>query len=34
MAWIKTIKYDEAEGQLKKLYDKIKGEDNYIDNIC
>ena len=33
MAWIKTIKYDEAEGKLKKLYDKIKGPNNYIDNI-
>jgi uncharacterized peroxidase-related enzyme len=33
MAWIKTINYDEADGQLRKVYDKIKGEDNYIDNI-
>ena len=33
MAWIKIINYDKAKGQLKKLYDKIKGPDNYIDNI-
>ena len=33
MAWIKIINYDKAEGKLKKLYDKIKGPDNYIDNI-
>ncbi len=33
MAWIKIINYDKARGQLKKLYDKIKGPDNYIDNI-
>lgn len=33
MAWIKIINYDKAEGKLKKLYDKIKGPENYIDNI-
>jgi len=33
MAWIKIISYDKAEGKLKKLYDKIKGPNNYIDNI-
>ena len=33
MAWIKIINYDNAKGKLKKLYDKIKGPDNYIDNI-
>jgi uncharacterized peroxidase-related enzyme len=33
MAWIEIINYDKAEGKLKKLYDKIKGPDNYIDNI-
>ena len=33
MTWIKTIEYEEAEGTLRKLYDQIKGPDNYIDNI-
>ena len=33
MAWIRTIAYDDAEGKLKKVYDKIKGADNYLDNI-
>jgi len=33
MAWIKIINYDNARGKLKKLYDKIKGPENYIDNI-
>jgi uncharacterized peroxidase-related enzyme len=33
MAWIKTINYDNAQGKLKQLYDKIKGPNNYIDNI-
>jgi uncharacterized peroxidase-related enzyme len=33
MTWIKTIKYDDADGKLKALYDKIKGKGNYIDNI-
>jgi len=33
MTWIKTIPYEKATGQLKKLFDRIKGSDNYIDNI-
>ena len=33
MSWIKTVAYDEAEGRLKKLYDRVKGPDNSIDNI-
>ena len=33
MSWIKLINYDAATGRLKRLYDKIKGPDNYIDNI-
>lgn len=33
MGWIKQIPYKEATGVLKRVYDKIKGPDNYIDNI-
>ena len=33
MTWIKTIKYADAQGPLKALYDKIKGPKDYIDNI-
>ncbi|NCF47914.1 MAG: peroxidase-related enzyme [Bacteroidetes bacterium] len=33
MAWINTISYDEADGQLKMLYDRVKGPDNNVDNI-
>jgi len=33
MTWIKTIPYHEAAGALKKLYDRIKGPDNNVDNI-
>lgn len=33
MTWIKTIKYNDADGKLKALYDRIKGSNNYIDNI-
>jgi uncharacterized peroxidase-related enzyme len=33
MTWIKIINYSEAEGKLKKLYNKIKGPNNYIDNV-
>ena len=33
MTWISTISYDDADGELKKLYDRIKGPDNNVDNI-
>ncbi len=33
MTWIKTIPYKEAAGKLKKLYDRVKGPDNNVDNI-
>lgn len=33
MSWIKTIGYDEASGTLKKIYDRVKGPNNNIDNI-
>lgn len=33
MTWIATISYDDAQGALKKLYDRIKGPDNNVDNI-
>ena len=33
MAWIDTVSYDDAEGDLKKLYDRIKGPGNNVDNI-
>lgn len=33
MTWIATIAYEDAEGGLKKLYDRIKGPDNNVDNI-
>ena len=33
MSWIKIIEYPEATGRLKKLYDRIKGPDNNVDNI-
>jgi uncharacterized peroxidase-related enzyme len=33
MSWIKTIKYDEAEKGLLKLYNQVKGPDNNVDNI-
>ena len=32
MTWIKTVLYDMAKGQLKALYDRIKGPNNNIDN--
>ena len=33
MAWIHTIPYEEANERLKKLYDRVKGPDNNVDNI-
>ncbi len=33
MAWIDMISYEEAEGRLRKLYDRVKGPDNNVDNI-
>lgn len=33
MSWIKTIPYQEATGRLRKLYDRIKGPDDNVDNI-
>ncbi|MEO9969212.1 MAG: peroxidase-related enzyme [Hyphomonadaceae bacterium] len=33
MSWIKTVAYEAATGRLKKLYDRVKGPDNNVDNI-
>lgn len=33
MTWIKTVSYQQATGALKRLYDRIKGPDDNVDNI-
>jgi len=33
MSWIKTIGYEDANPGLKKVYDRVKGPDNNIDNV-
>ena len=33
MTWIHTISYADSEGDLRKIYDRIKGPDNNVDNI-
>ncbi|MEM7369778.1 MAG: peroxidase-related enzyme [Bacteroidota bacterium] len=33
MSWIEEISFEQARGQLKKLYDRIKGPNGYLDNI-
>lgn len=33
MAWIDTVSYEDADGKLKTLYDRVKGPDNNVDNI-
>jgi uncharacterized peroxidase-related enzyme len=33
MTWINAIAYEDSEGELRKLYDRIKGPNNNVDNI-
>jgi uncharacterized peroxidase-related enzyme len=33
MSWITIIPYKKATGKLKKLYDRVKGSNNNVDNI-
>lgn len=33
MSWIKIINYENAQSRLKKIYDRIKGPNNNIDNV-
>jgi len=33
MAWIKTVPFDAATGKLKKLYERVTGPNNNVDNI-
>ena len=33
MSWVKTISFENATGKLKKLYQRITGPDNNVDNI-
>ena len=33
MSWIHTVPFSEATGRLRRLYDRIKGPDNNVDNI-
>lgn len=33
MSWIDIINYDKATSNLKRLYDRIKGPDNNVDNV-
>ncbi len=33
MTWITTVAYEKASGKLRKLYDRIKGPDDNVDNI-
>ena len=33
MSWIDIIPYEKATGKLKKLFDRVKGPDNNVDNI-
>ena len=33
MSWIKVIDYKDATGNLKKLYDRVKGPQDNVDNV-
>ncbi len=33
MSWIKTINYEQASGALRKIYDRIKGPNDNVDNV-
>ncbi|MCK8524030.1 peroxidase-related enzyme [Aquimarina sp. D1M17] len=33
MSWIKVISFEQATGHLKKIYDRVKGPNNTIDNV-
>jgi alkylhydroperoxidase family enzyme len=33
MSWIKTIDHSEADANLKRMYDHVKGPDNNVDNV-
>ena len=33
MSWIKTIDYPEADGPLKRMYDRVKGPNDNVDNV-
>ena len=33
MTWIDTIAYADSDGELRELYDRIKGPDDNVDNI-
>lgn len=33
MPWIDTIAYEDADARLRKLYDRVKGPNNNVDNI-
>jgi uncharacterized peroxidase-related enzyme len=33
MNWIRTIQYGESEGRLRALYDRVRGPNDYVDNI-
>ena len=33
MPYIKTIDYDQADTALKRMYDRVKGPNNNVDNV-
>jgi|GEM_PF-4609041 len=32
MTWINAVAYEDSDGELRQLYDRVKGPDNNIDN--
>jgi uncharacterized peroxidase-related enzyme len=33
VSWIRVVDYDESEGELRELYDRVKGASGHVDNV-
>jgi uncharacterized peroxidase-related enzyme len=33
IAWIRVIPYEESEGELRRIYDRVKGASGHLDNV-
>ncbi|HLE69891.1 MAG TPA: hypothetical protein VJH87_09435, partial [Vicinamibacteria bacterium] len=33
VAWIRVVPYEESEGELRRIYDVVKGASGHLDNV-
>jgi len=33
VAWIRVVPYEESEGELRRIYDRVKGASGHLDNV-